>query len=46
MGPVANRPQYQKVLGYLEGAVAEGATFACGGEPDTERGGLFVRPTV
>ncbi|WP_344019156.1 aldehyde dehydrogenase [Pseudonocardia kongjuensis] len=46
MGPVANRPQYEKVLGYLRGAAAEGATFACGGEPDAERGGLFVRPTV
>ena len=46
MGPVANRPQYEKVLGYLQGAAAEGATFACGGEPDAERGGLFVRPTV
>lgn len=46
MGPVANRPQYEKVLGYLQGAAAEGATFACGGEPDTERGGLFIKPTV
>jgi aldehyde dehydrogenase (NAD+) len=46
MGPVANRPQYEKVLGYLRGAAAEGATFACGGEPDAERGGLFVKPTV
>ncbi|TQM36967.1 aldehyde dehydrogenase [Pseudonocardia cypriaca] len=46
MGPVANRPQYEKVLSYLEGAAAEGATFACGGEPDAERGGLFVKPTV
>ncbi|MFC5995030.1 aldehyde dehydrogenase [Pseudonocardia hispaniensis] len=46
MGPVANRPQYEKVLGYLKGAAAEGATFACGGEPDAKRGGLFVRPTV
>jgi acyl-CoA reductase-like NAD-dependent aldehyde dehydrogenase len=46
MGPVANRPQYEKVIGYLEGAAAEGATFACGGEPDAERGGLFVKPTV
>jgi aldehyde dehydrogenase (NAD+) len=46
MGPVANRPQYEKVLGYLQGAAAEGATFACGGEPDAERGGLFVKPTV
>jgi (Z)-2-((N-methylformamido)methylene)-5-hydroxybutyrolactone dehydrogenase len=46
MGPVANRPQYEKVLGYLQGAAAEGATFACGGEADTERGGLFIKPTV
>ena len=46
MGPVANRPQYEKVLGYLRGAAAEGATFACGGEPDAERGGLFIKPTV
>jgi acyl-CoA reductase-like NAD-dependent aldehyde dehydrogenase len=46
MGPVANQPQYEKVLGYLRGAAAEGATFACGGEPDAELGGLFVKPTV
>ncbi len=46
MGPVANRPQYEKVLGYLQGAAAEGATFACGGEPAAELGGLFVKPTV
>jgi len=46
MGPVANQPQYEKVLSYLQGAAAEGATFACGGEPDAERGGLFVKPTV
>ena len=46
MGPVANRPQYEKVLGYLAGAAAEGATFACGGEPSAELGGLFVKPTV
>lgn len=46
MGPVANRPQYEKVLSYLQGAAAEGATFVCGGEPATELGGLFVKPTV
>jgi aldehyde dehydrogenase (NAD+) len=45
MGPVANHPQYEKVLGYLRGAREEGATFACGGEA-SERGGLFVQPTV
>lgn len=46
MGPVANRPQYEKVLGYLHGAMQEGATIACGGGPDAELGGLFVKPTV
>ena len=46
MGPVANQPQYEKVLGYLQGARDEGATFACGGGADSERGGLFVKPTV
>ncbi|GAB2682345.1 aldehyde dehydrogenase [Kribbella swartbergensis] len=46
MGPVANVPQYEKVLGYLAGAKAEGATIACGGEPNAELGGLFVKPTV
>ena len=32
MGPIANQPQYEKVLGYLDKAKAEGATAACGGE--------------
>ena len=46
MGPVANQPQYEKVLGLLRGAQDEGATFARGGEPDQERGGLFIgRPS-
>jgi aldehyde dehydrogenase (NAD+) len=34
MGPVANAPQYRKVLGYLDTARAEGATVACGGTRD------------
>ena len=46
MGPVANRPQYEKVLGYLETARSEGAVAASGGEPDERLGGLFVKPTV
>lgn len=46
MGPVANRPQYEKVLGYLDTARAEGATVAAGGGPATDQGGLFVLPTV
>lgn len=46
MGPVANEPQFRKVLGYLDSARAEGATVACGGRADSARGGLFVEPTV
>jgi acyl-CoA reductase-like NAD-dependent aldehyde dehydrogenase len=46
MGPVANRPQYEKVVGYLQTALDEGAVAACGGEPDERLGGLFVKPTV
>ena len=46
MGPVANRPQYEKVLGYLETARAEGATVAYGGAAEAGLGGLFVQPTV
>ena len=46
MGPVANAPQYEKVIGYLRGAQEEGASFACGGGAAAEQGGLFVKPTV
>ncbi|HEX4249949.1 MAG TPA: aldehyde dehydrogenase [Pseudonocardia sp.] len=46
MGPVANRPQFEKVLGYLDTAKAEGATVAYGGAAEPGLGGLFVQPTV
>src|SRR5439155_24292895 len=46
MGPVANPPQYEKVVGYLDTARTEGATVACGGGPDSALGGLFVQPTL
>jgi acyl-CoA reductase-like NAD-dependent aldehyde dehydrogenase len=46
MGPVANRPQYEKVLGYLRTAREEGATVAYGGAGDQELGGFFIKPTV
>ena len=41
MGPVANAPQYQKVLGYLRTAVDEGAQVAYGGAADDSLGGLL-----
>jgi aldehyde dehydrogenase (NAD+) len=46
MGPVANEPQYRKVLGYLKAAQDEGAVVAYGGAADDGLGGLFVKPTV
>jgi aldehyde dehydrogenase (NAD+) len=46
MGPVANRPQYDKVLGFLGVAASEGAVVAYGGAADGSLGGLFVKPTV
>ena len=46
MGPVANGPQYEKVVGYLDTARAEGATVAYGGVADDALGGYFVKPTV
>jgi len=46
MGPVANAPQYEKVLGYLRTAQQEGATVAYGGTVESDLGGYFVKPTV
>ncbi len=46
MGPVANRPQYDKVLGYLDIAKREGANVAAGGAAASQLGGYFVQPTV
>ena len=46
MGPIANKPQYEKVLGYLDTARSEGATVACGGGAAEDLGGFFVKPTL
>ena len=46
MGPVANAPQYEKVLGYLDAARSDGNTLAYGGAAESGLGGFFVRPTV
>lgn len=45
MGPMANKPQFDKVVSMIEAAVAEGARMEYGGA-STELGGFFVRPTV
>jgi aldehyde dehydrogenase (NAD+) len=48
IGPLANANQYKKVLGYIEQAVAEGATVVVGGaeRPEGLDRGYYVRPTV
>ncbi|MGN6464501.1 MAG: betaine-aldehyde dehydrogenase [Rhizobiaceae bacterium] len=49
MGPLINKAQQEKVLGYIETGKKEGATLACGGGVPKLQGfenGLFVEPTV
>jgi aldehyde dehydrogenase (NAD+) len=49
VGPVTTRPQYEKVLSYIEVAKQEGAKLLMGGGPATrpECGtGWFVEPTI
>lgn len=45
MGPIANPPQYNKVLQYIEIAKAEGAVCVAGGRP-SEAGKYFIEPTI
>jgi betaine-aldehyde dehydrogenase len=49
MGPLVNKAQHEKVLGYIEIGKQDGATLACGGGvPSLQgfEGGCFVEPTV
>ena len=49
VGPITTRPQYAKVLDYIEIAKREGARCVLGGGPATRPecgGGWFVEPTV
>lgn len=49
VGPVTTRPQYEKILGYIDIAQKEGARLALGGKPATrpECGdGWFIEPTI
>ncbi len=46
MGPLANQPQYEKVLSFFSSAAEQGANVAAGGAAVTELGGFFVQPTV
>lgn len=49
MGPLVNKTQHEKVVGYIDVGRQEGATLACGGGVPRLQGfenGFFVEPTV
>jgi aldehyde dehydrogenase (NAD+) len=49
IGPIATRPQYEKVLHYIDVAKADGARCILGGHPASGAGlgiGQFVEPTI
>lgn len=46
-GPLISARQRDRVQGYLDSAIAEGGTFACGGgRPADRTTGFFIEPTV
>ena len=49
VGPVANKPQFEKVLAMIADALDEGATIVTGGHAQTVDGfqsGYFIAPTI
>ncbi|MDR0241307.1 MAG: aldehyde dehydrogenase [Burkholderia sp.] len=49
VGPVTTRPQYKKVLAYIDIAKEEGAKLLLGGKPGSDQAcgnGWFVEPTI
>lgn len=49
LGPVVSAPQMDKILGYIDGAVTEGATPLTGGRRMAGQGydaGFFIEPTI
>ena len=48
LGPVVNKTQFEKIQGYIQKGVAEGATLVCGGpgRPGGLEKGYYVKPTV
>ena len=47
IGPISTRPQFQKILSYIEIAKKEGARCVLGGESRPDLGaGMFIEPTI
>jgi betaine-aldehyde dehydrogenase len=45
MGPLVSMAQRERVMGYVESGIAEGATLACGGRAPAGPG-FFLEPTI
>jgi aldehyde dehydrogenase (NAD+) len=46
MGPIANAPQLDKVLEYIEVGLKDGAKLITGGKQNLKLGQMFVEPTI
>jgi len=48
IGPIANKTQYERVIGLIDTAIREGATLVTGGvdKPDGLDRGYYVKPTI
>ena len=46
IGPAIHPRQFAKVDGFVQRAIADGATVLLGGGPNTDLGGLYYRPTL
>jgi (Z)-2-((N-methylformamido)methylene)-5-hydroxybutyrolactone dehydrogenase len=46
IGPIATRPQFEKVMRYIDLGLSEGAKLALGGRARPDIGAQFVEPTI
>ena len=48
LGPISNKPQYEKAQSLIQEGITEGAELACGGtgRPNGLEKGFYVKPTV
>jgi acyl-CoA reductase-like NAD-dependent aldehyde dehydrogenase len=45
-GPVVSQEQFDRVNGYIQAGIDEGATTAAGGVGELDGGGYFIKPTL
>jgi aldehyde dehydrogenase (NAD+)/phenylacetaldehyde dehydrogenase len=45
-GPLVSQEQFERVKGYIDSGVEEGANALAGGSPENGNGGYFVKPTL